>query len=286
MPLHIECENGHKLVCPESLAGSSVICPKCGSRVDVSARNVAKGGRTVSEVAVASVSGLFKNVAVVAEPAGPAPSGTKLADISFSCPNGHRLHGPRSLQGQVGECPKCKTKFRVPVIDWQVAGEGQTSGTPASQAVGQAAQDTAVGLPPQPTTLGREDADDDDDDISLDGIEEIDAASVLSPPQPTSRATTAQARAADDSATHPLEQLMLRLWRERAHGGVVEVHLDTGAVLVPDWWAAGQSTKSYGLFAVQTAEGTYEMHAVIWSHVRQISVRGLSELPGGVFEGT
>lgn len=277
MSLYVECENGHKLACPESLSGSSVICPKCGIRVDVSARNIVRGGRKVTEAAITSISGISKQVATKGDAVARPLAGPKADEIAFRCPNGHRLNGPRSLQGQQGECPKCKIKFRVPVIDWHVSGDDQAGGTAsAAPPMGQATQDTAVGLP-TPT--------EEDDDISLDGIEELEQSSALTCGA-AEQAAGPSSPAGGASSTHPLEQLLIQLWRERAHGGVVELHLDNGAILTPDWWAAGRSTDSYGLFAVQTAEGSYEIHAVVWAHVRQISVRQLGELPGGVFEGT
>jgi hypothetical protein len=35
--------------------------------------------------------------------------------ISFLCPNGHKLKCPSSKAGQEGKCPKCSTRFQVPV---------------------------------------------------------------------------------------------------------------------------------------------------------------------------
>jgi hypothetical protein len=275
MSLQIECENGHKLICPDALAGSSVICPKCGSRVDVSARNVAKGGRAVSAAAVASISDLNKNVAVVTAPA-PSADGSKADIISFSCPVGHKLTGPRTLQGQAGECPKCKVKFRVPIVEWQTTSSGRSQ-EPVSDADDQAAQDTAIGIA-APLALTACPPPEDDDDISLEGLEEIDVPTVLAP----RRASATGA----DAFPHPLEQLFTKLWREREHGGVVELHLDNGGRVAPDWWSAAHSSRSYGLFATQNDSGTYEIHAIAWPHVRRITVTGLTELPGGVFEGT
>jgi hypothetical protein len=79
-------------------------------------------------------------------------------------------------------------------------------------------------------------------------------------------------------------ELFTSLWREREHGGQVELHLGEGVVVAPDWWSERLSTDEYGLFAIQCDEGTYDIHAIAWSHVRRITVRGLKELPGGVFE--
>jgi hypothetical protein len=32
----------------------------------------------------------------------------------FLCPNGHKLNGPPSLKGKLGQCPHCGAKFRIP----------------------------------------------------------------------------------------------------------------------------------------------------------------------------
>jgi hypothetical protein len=51
-------------------------------------------------------------------------------EIEFLCPNGHRLHGPSSLQGQPGQCPECGSRFRVPSYE-EVPDEGEE--TPEEQ---------------------------------------------------------------------------------------------------------------------------------------------------------
>ena len=35
----------------------------------------------------------------------------------FLCPNGHKLNGPPSLKGKLGQCPHCVAKFRIPDDD-------------------------------------------------------------------------------------------------------------------------------------------------------------------------
>ena len=35
--------------------------------------------------------------------------------IVFLCPNGHRLNGPKKLQGKPGKCPHCGAKFVIPL---------------------------------------------------------------------------------------------------------------------------------------------------------------------------
>jgi hypothetical protein len=61
-------------------------------------------------------------------------SGSKETQIEFLCPNGHRLHGPASLQGKPGECPECGSRFHIPTYD-EVPAEEKTAQTTASTTV-------------------------------------------------------------------------------------------------------------------------------------------------------
>lgn len=38
-----------------------------------------------------------------------------MAMITFACPKGHRINAPDHFAGKVANCPKCNTKFRVPM---------------------------------------------------------------------------------------------------------------------------------------------------------------------------
>jgi hypothetical protein len=85
-------------------------------------------------------------------------------------------------------------------------------------------------------------------------------------------------------AVHPLAELLTRLWSERDHGGVIELHLRGGALLAPDWFDEHHSQGSHGLFASQAADGTVAMTIVPWDEVTRVVVRGVVGLPDGLFE--
>ena len=164
--------------------------------------------------------------------------------ISFQCPNGHQLNGPPTLLGQLGQCPRCGVKFRIP----NDAGSGMKRATALT--------------PDEELLLGR-----------------------LTPIAPAGSTCSSYARETEmhgDAEVHPAEQLLATLWREREHGGVIEIHVEN-FVLVPDWWAESLSTDSHAVFALQTADGSYVIEAVTWDSIRRITVRRIRELPDGVF---
>ena len=99
----------------------------------------------------------------------------------------------------------------------------------------------------------------------------------LSHPQPTNSTFGKQ-------EPHPLAALVIRLWSEREHGGIIELHLAGGAILLPDWFDRRLSQGTHGLFAAQAADATVTMTIVPWETVTRVVVRGVVGLPDGMFE--
>jgi hypothetical protein len=134
------------------------------------------------------------------------------------------------------------------------------------------------------------------------GVEIYDLADVVPPPgtakpETAGKPAGATAAAAVTPATamavpaaavpagpHPLAQLVTRLWAERDHGGVVELHLEGGVMIAPEWFEKSLSQHSHGLFAVLAADGTVTMTIVAWDSVTRVVVRGVVGLPDGMFE--
>jgi hypothetical protein len=79
---------------------------------------------------------------------------------------------------------------------------------------------------------------------------------------------------------NPTARLMERLWYERRHGGVIEVHL-AGAVspILPSYFYPAWSDGSHGLFASLAADGTVTLTAVAWESVQKIVVRHVDSIP-------
>jgi len=85
-------------------------------------------------------------------------------------------------------------------------------------------------------------------------------------------------------AVNPTAVLVARLWAERDHGGVVELHLVGGSVILPEWYEPRWSVGSHGLFASQATDGSVTLTAVAWESIQKVVVRQVEGLPDGMFE--
>jgi hypothetical protein len=111
------CPNGHRIRCQAEQMGRAAKCPRCGVKFRVP--DPADTG--VSE-AVGSDSSVLRPEFTDSGISGKRPpvvggGEQKEPQIEFLCPNGHRLHGPASLQGKPGECPECASRFRIPTYE-------------------------------------------------------------------------------------------------------------------------------------------------------------------------
>jgi hypothetical protein len=78
--------------------------------------------------------------------------------------------------------------------------------------------------------------------------------------------------------------LVARLFQEMEHGGIVEVHITGGSVILPEFYEPRWSAGSHGLFASRAADGTVTLTAVAWDSIQKIIVRQVEGLPDGMFE--
>ncbi len=232
--------------------------------------------------------------------------------LEFNCPNGHRIVCQEELAGRDAKCPKCGVAFRIPSNSGATAvrlagvasgpvpvtatgGPGESSlnnlGAPRSlpensivflcpnghrlngpaRLQGQAGQCPHCGarflVPIMSETEPVEEVD-----LANISDRELEPVSTGVDPDPTLR------------PVHSLCQLMRKLWDEKNQGGVIELYLDGGAMLVPDWFDERLSRQSHGLFASQAADGTVTMTAIAWDKVAHIVVRNVEGLPEGMFE--
>jgi hypothetical protein len=93
----------------------------------------------------------------------------------------------------------------------------------------------------------------------------------------------AAAAAAVDGGDNPTAVLVARLWAEREHGGIIELHLEGGSVILPEWYDANWSRGTHGLFASLATDGSVTLTAVAWETVRKVVVRQLKEVPNDMF---
>jgi hypothetical protein len=250
--IRFSCPNGHIITARDEHAGRENKCPKCG-------------------------------VAIVVPPAsaGPGADGTEAAPapgsddtIVFLCPNGHRLHGPRSLEGRAGQCPHCGARFRVPSHDDpEEEEEGSRILVGATPGAGELA---VQGIAPGDSGPK---ADEPFFNFSFDDAPRGERGSSVVADTPL--IDTGSAQRGDH---HPLAELFTRFWDEKSRGAFVELHLAQGAVVVPERYARDLSGGRYGVFAVKDADGTHTLTVVEWDTIARISVRRVSKLPRKLFD--
>ncbi len=176
----------------------------------------------------------------------------KEPQIEFLCPNGHRLHGPASLQGKPGECPDCGSRFRIPTYD-EASSEEIHLGRVEGQEGPTAAPAPAEARPALPPVLA------------------------AAPPE---EAAPAAAVLGGDVPRHGLAALFAQLWDLRPAGATVELRLRDGETIVPDQFLKRLSQESgQAVFAVRDADGRLSIVLAAWDAVARVTVRGLTELP-------
>jgi hypothetical protein len=224
-------------------------------------------------------------------------AGTPGDKIVFTCPNGHRIVVGREFAGKRGKCSKCGVDVRIPG-----AGPGKAAAPP--QAVPEPALPAATGA----DTVG------DPPPVEAEGPP---AEAAVPPPIPADQpppdgGTAPAAEPAadwgfvagaadgsggnaggwpaldadgllDDEAANPTAHLVARLWAERQHGGVIELHITGGSVILPSYFDPAWSRGSHGLFAREELDGSYTITAIAWDTVQKVVVRQLTAVPPDMF---
>jgi hypothetical protein len=242
MTIQFLCPSGHKIRCPDEQAGRAAKCPKCGVKFRIPELSELEVSDSDSDVSPPELESTEETDVRTAE-----------GEIEFLCPNGHRLHGPASLQGRPGQCPECGSKFRIPSYD-EVPDEEEEESEQQQISVGRVdgAADSGLRLE------------------EVAGEEEFGAGQDLDlqgPPAPGSQR---------------LARLVARLWAKKAQGAVVELHLSDGETIAPDRFSEALSRGRHGVFAVKDPDGTYTLVVVAWESVVRVLIRGVRELPKGM----
>ncbi len=238
-----------------------------------------------------------------AAPAATAPQ--RIGDnIVFFCPNGDKVVVPAKYAGKRGLCTKCKVPVVIPNLP------GKRSAKPvfpdAEPAAPEAAPEEAPEVeatPPEPAAAEEQ------------ALEIVDQGPAQPAPEPPPAGPPAEewrfvaevegshAGFEPQSSTqgeswpppppfgdagqpgeHPAARLTARLWMERDHGGIFELHLSGGSVILPEWYDPNWSRGSHGLFASQAADGSVTLTAVAWDTIEKIVVRQMPGVPDGMFE--
>jgi hypothetical protein len=106
----------------------------------------------------------------------------------------------------------------------------------------------------------------------------------LDPPAAPYAAQEYQLPPFESGQENPTAMLVARLWVEREHGGIVELHLTGGSVILPEWFEMNWSRGTHGVFASQAVDGSVTLTAVAWDTIAKIVVRQVQGLPDGMFE--
>jgi hypothetical protein len=224
------------------------------------ADEAAIGGGAGSGVRVSSGSGPDAGSAPNLDDAADQSPAESADNIVFLCPNGHKLNAPARMQGKPGKCPHCGEKFLVPLLDdaADVTESGNFFDMLGDSGPSTPQEEHHVEPPSQPHDSG----------FNFGGF------------APEDEFTTGLI----ESSSQAMATLFERLWHQRGETGVVELYLKGGEILSPHWYAPQLSQHAFGMFAFQEQDGSHTLTAVHWEAIERIALRGLPELPEGVFE--
>ena len=273
------CPQGHKIRWSKDKAGRPAKCPKCGvgfrvptieelGLAESAAADSSPGGEVVTDVPAAAPSpGLSGKQSAIS--AGQA----KERQIEFLCPNGHHLHGPASLQGRAGECPECGSRFRIPVIE-------KTEANPVAGAKAPGEEEITLEFPSlgsgaehapasSPSSFSQH-LDDGGSVAKLPGLSGDLGGALL------------DLASSPNGAVHPLASLFIELWAARGEGSRVEVHLESGSVLLPDGYLKSRSQQDYAVLVTREPDGCSTITVVPWNSISRIIMRAIKQVPGEV----
>ena len=218
--------------------------------------------------------------------------------IRFLCPNGHQIHCSEDRAGKAAKCPKCGVKFQIPeVSDIDVSGSSESL---------LAVSDSGASLPPVgPGPV--EPAEEQIEFLCPNGHHLQGPASLQGQPgqcpecganfrvptyeeEEQAKGTTQQINVTGvtdddnpgitlDVAGRPPVDLFLKLWAEKSHDAVIELHFSDGQTIVPDHFAEKLSQGSHGVFGTQESDGTLTLVAVAWESITRMIARGVKRLP-------
>jgi hypothetical protein len=220
----------------------------------------------------------------------PKTSGDK---IVFFCSNGHRIVAPLENVGLVGACSKCNVPVKVPAAPSPgptAAGAAPEApdGTRIVRSDAEVRMSAPAGPPPvAPPPPGEEPAA----EAAVDPPGQSDEAAgwnFLGGAEADEGGEAWPGPGEDGFAfdsDNPTAVLLGRLWEEQQHGGLVQVHLKDGGLILPQEYAPRWSQGTHALFASSEADGTITLTAVAWDAIQKIVVRNLKDgLPPGMFD--
>jgi hypothetical protein len=237
-------------------------------------------------------------VLTAVEAAGLAVEPPQFTDgkIVFFCPNGHRLVVADVHAGKRGRCDKagCGVPVVIPTppraeqtgfagietaLDGPTADESSGSEAEAEEA----GRDAELSAAEEAAAESPED-EPADADVDWQNSAGVDAVAGEEPAPAAAWNGFDGVEPEGDAFDNPTARLVARLWVERNHGGVVELHLSGGSVILPEWYESRWSRGTHGLFASQAPDGSITLTAVAWEAIQKVVVRQVQGLPDGMFE--
>lgn len=243
-----------------------------------------------------------------------SPPTSPAGKIVFHCSNGHRIVVAATMGGQRGKCSKCGVAVRIPggsasparpsrqpepqaggpdLASGSVPDEADEppSGNPAEEPRGHGGAAEPLDQSVSASVGQAEPREDMFSGIVTTGESHLAANEFVELSHHLSHLGTQPVPGpidvgASEAAppTNPTAALVARLFQEMEHGGIVELHLVGGSVILPEFYERRWSAGSHGLFASRAADGTVTLTAVAWDAIQKIIVRQVDGLPDGMFE--
>jgi hypothetical protein len=236
-------------------------------------------GAAAAEQRSQAAEGSGKSSAVTpGSPSGMRRAAQNPADlIVFLCPNGHRLNGPKSLQGRAGQCPHCGEKFRIPSYDEPE--EEQLELPPAEEEPAEEApaeDEIPVG------TAVENDAGQESEAVET-FPEEVEIVEMVEELGPAATSVAPTVPPLPPGPSNQLFDVFSRLWPLLPDGTAVELVLTDGKSIRPTNYSPALSRQAFGVFAMPEESGTYRLLTIAWTSVARIEFANLKDLPPGVF---
>lgn len=228
--------------------------------------------------------------------AKPEPSArSEEGIIRFVCSNGHPITVPSKLAGKRGACSKCGVAVVIPLKSDEPGAAEAVSATAtkpadsveADQGVKEPAAEPAGEAIPDFSGIGEATSGADADDEAREGADAFDgiADAVSQPASPAFDGIEPAAMPEMDGIDNPTAVLVAKLFGETEHGGVVELHLKSGQIVMPLFYDFNWSRGTHGVFAAESSsDKTITLMAVAWDSVEQVIIRKVKGLPDGMFD--
>ncbi len=244
---------------------------------------------------------------------GTEPMSKPVDKIVFTCPNGHQIVAGGHLAGKRGKCSKCGVDVKIPGAATEPTAAAAPPPRPAAAGDQPVSAPAAAvgdlpfaGFPPLPSAAANDEGEAASDDEPGAAAEEspvgwdfVGAGAVEETiPSPGDERLAVLGEQAsevgdwsaidpgglfDDEGANPTAHLVARLWAERQHGGVIELHLSGGSVILPSYFDPAWSRGTHGLFGKEELDGSYTLTAVAWGTVEKVIVRQLTAVPPDMF---